>query len=757
MNRIINLKTLTLVALLLPAPSTAQMFNMGAFWKRKMAAAAADVWTSLTAYSASGPVGATYLAGWGGLDGSRVVMAGLKFDDAYTDPPPAARSSIYNPTTRSSADRASDPNPTDELYAGGAYSGGKVFLWGNAADLDATTPVNTEGRIYDVATDSWSSINTSGAPAGRKAFAITATGTQLLIWGGKTHANVGLTTGGRYTVSTNSWQSITTSGAPAASTTAYTDTLWTGTQMIVWRNTYDNSGRYNPATDTWSSIQSTGAAGGIYSSVIWAGTRMVVWGGAEISPSIPRGGRYTPGTDSWQTVTTSGAPTMRLWPVAVWTGSKIIYWGGVNDSNVPQLSGGIYDPATDTWTSMSAVGGPTIDTAIPSTGAANPTRAVWTGSKMVVYGNNAANSAVYDPATDTWEALIAPTTSVTPIARIGPSYVWTGSKLILFGGMNFFGDPMNRVDILDPSTDTWTYGTTASAPSIRTGNTAVWTGTEMIVWGGLDGSTAVNTGGRYNPTTNAWTATNTSGAPTGRTDHIAVWAATSSQMIVWGGTNTGGTPLNDGGRYNTGTNNWSSLATLNAPSARFLPYVVWTGTQMIVWSGQDVNGDLIADGAVYTLSGNSWAALPTLNAPAALLGGTAVWTGSVMIVWGGSNTSAVLSNAGAMYDPGANTWTAMSTLNAPDARSMHSAVWTGSRMIVWGGGGNAMYGGTEPPVNTGKAFNPTTNTWTDITTVGAPMARAYHLGVWTGTKMLIWGGVDLNTFESYLSGGQYEP
>jgi hypothetical protein len=55
-----------------------------------------------------------------------------------------------------------------------------------------------------------------------------------------------------------------------------------------------------------------------------------------------------------------------------------------------------------------------------------------------------------------------------------------------------------------------------------------------------------------------------------------------------------------------------------------------------------------------------------------------------MIVWGGNDGSGLV-NTGGVYDPATDTWTATSTVGAPDARSYHTTVWTGSRMIVWGG------------------------------------------------------------------------
>jgi len=97
--------------------------------------------------------------------------------------------------------------------------------------------------------------------------------------------------------------------------------------------------------------------------------------------------------------------------------------------------------------------------------------------------------------------------------------------------------------------DSWTATSTTSAPAARELHTAVWTGSEMIVWGGFNGSSVLNTGGRYNPGTDSWTATSTTSAPAARDFHTAVW--TGSEMIVWGGTD-GSSFLNTGGRYCAG-------------------------------------------------------------------------------------------------------------------------------------------------------------------------------------------------------------
>jgi Glycosyl hydrolase family 99 len=80
----------------------------------------------------------------------------------------------------------------------------------------------------------------------------------------------------------------------------------------------------------------------------------------------------------------------------------------------------------------------------------------------------------------------------------------------------------------------------------------------------------------------------------------------------------------------------------------------------------------------------------------------------------------------------------------------HTAVWTGSEMIVWGG---ITFTGT------GGRYNPGTNSWTATSITNAPSARGAHTAVWTGSEMIVWGGVfyDANTgnLQGLNTGGRY--
>jgi hypothetical protein len=93
------------------------------------------------------------------------------------------------------------------------------------------------------------------------------------------------------------------------------------------------------------------------------------------------------------------------------------------------------------------------------------------------------------------------------------------------------------------------------------------------------------------------------------------------------------------------------------------------------------------------------------------------------------------TNTGGLYNPTTNSWTATDNLCAPSGRRPENVVWTGSRMIIWGGSN----------LNDGSEYNPLTNIWTTITATGAPSGRSDHRAVWTGSKVIYWGGSSYGT------------
>lgn len=355
------------------------------------------------------------------------------------------------------------------------------------------------------------------------------------------------------------------------------------------------------------------------------------------------------------------------------------------------------------------------------------------------------------PANDTWRAM---TNTNAPLVRADHTAIWTGSEMIVWGGSRPYRGTSNTGGKYTPSTDSWTTTSTINAPQARYIHTAVWTGSEMIVWGGIGSdTTSLGTGGRYNPSTDSWTPTSMTNAPSGRYHHTAVW--TGTEMIIWAGILT-----DTGARYKPSTDTWTTTSTLNAPSSRENPSAVWTGSEMVVWGGWGGPTALGLDtGGKYNPNTNSWTAMSVANAPKGRDGHAAFWTGREMIVWGGEFLDVGSSrfrgyNTGGKYDPMTDTWTATSMVNAPVVRMGPSVVWTGSEIIVWGGvndDGNSN-------LNTGGRYDPRTDNWTTISTTNAPSARSYHSAVWIGNEMIVWGGFSGENFRSSVvcnTGGRY--
>jgi N-acetylneuraminic acid mutarotase len=496
--------------------------------------------------------------------------------------------------------------------------------------------------------------------------------------------------------------------------------------------------------DTWTATSGP-PDGRVGHTAVWTGSEMIVWGGTRFTfPDTPfnTGGRYNPSTDNWTTTTTTNAPLGRYGHTAVWTGSEMIVWGGIASTGAVN-NGSRYDPGTDSWTATTTTNAPS---------ARSGHTAVWTGSQMIVWGGSNNNNPEvntggrYNPGTNTW---MATSTINAPAGRYGHTAVWTGNQMIVWGGVNS-GIGVNTGGRYNPTTNSWTATSTTNAPHSRYHHTAVWTGTVMIIWGGDNGGSSFNTGGKYFPSTDTWTATTTANAPQGRSNHTAIWAG--HEMIVWGGFG-GGNYLSTGSRYNPGANSWTPTGTANAPTGRSAHTAVWSGSEMIVWGGR--SSGYLNTGGRYNPTSNSWT--PTGKTPTPRRYHRAVWTGSEMIIWGGLATGVAYTNTGGKYDPSTDSWTATTTMGAPTGRELPTAVWTGSEMIVWGG---YSYDGMDHYWNTGGRYNPGTDSWVATSTTNAPVGRESHTAVWTGSAMIVWGGLDVlsNGFANDLNtGGIYNP
>jgi len=357
------------------------------------ATASSSSWTFTTVAGGQGTWSATDIRGEGPKIGHTALWTGTEMIVFGRDPFPfdTSSGSRYRP--------ASDTwIPLNSLGNGGprfghvaVWTGNRMIIWGGQADF-STSSIRRDGRIYDPVTDSWQ--QTALAPAARTHATGVWTGTEMLVWGGSIGTGfTGDMIGGRYNLATDSWQSISTIGAPLDVPSGHT-AVWTGTRMIVWGGGI--GGMYDPVTDTWESVASSGAPSArTLHTAVWTGTEMAIWGGIDATGhSLNTGGLYNPRTNTWRPISTACAATPRGGHSVVWTGSEMIVWGGsITIGGGEVASGARYDPSSDAWQDVPVVGAPG--------GRVNHT-AVWTGTSMIIWGGDTGavptnSGGVYQP------------------------------------------------------------------------------------------------------------------------------------------------------------------------------------------------------------------------------------------------------------------------------------------------------------------------------------------------------------------------
>jgi hypothetical protein len=111
---------------------------------------------------------------------------------------------------------------------------------------------------------------------------------------------------------------------------------------------------------------------------------------------------------------------------------------------------------------------------------------------------------------------------------------------------------------------------------------------------------------------------------------------------------------------------------------------------------------------------------------------TAVWTGNEMLIWGGQSFPIDRPDeaAGAAYDPETDAWRVLPDAPLP-RRWAHMSVFTGSEMLIWGGMDDS-----DVRLRDGAAYDPETDEWRRL--APSPLRGGVgYVGAWTGTEWIL--------------------
>ncbi len=234
----------------------------------------------------------------------------LKANSAYGDEPVLAYAAnrlviwlgtatyVLNPTDNTfvQASNAGAPAATYSFSAAWAViDGQRVAVWGGLA-TDSMTLRNT-GALYDVASDTWAPMSTTGAPSPRYGASATWTGSEFAVYGGNT-----------------------------------SHTSSTGDTVL---------GLYDPTTDRWRTVTAPSFVGTqLYNAVAWSGSKVMLFNGGGTG-AVTSGAQFDPVANAFTCMAAENAPGWRTRPLALWVGDRLMVYAG---SNSGSDTGGLYTP-----------------------------------------------------------------------------------------------------------------------------------------------------------------------------------------------------------------------------------------------------------------------------------------------------------------------------------------------------------------------------------------------------------------------------
>ncbi len=322
-----------------------------------------------------------------------------------------------------------------------------------------------------------------------------------------------------------------------------------------------------------------------------------------------------------------------------------------------------------------------------------------------------------------------PESTNSPIGRSDHSMLWTGSKMLVIGGFNRSSGNdgyLTNVDLYDPERNIWTKG--QDMPSVHTdGSEIVWTGSEALVMR--------NPLIAYNPTNDDWRQIETSKPIGGK---LFVWTGNRIFVCCTGDNSESAAFVNptDGSVEEVPG---FAFPTNGAPFSGIIG-MESTETKIVVWYRLRKGSGLYDYDhflAIFDITTKQWSKLDKNSIGAPNPQGKYLTKYNLI----GKDPLIFVPELGYSYDPLANIW---QDLAAPNIR-YSPAVLAGGKLLYWREQANDDDG--IPLPGNGTIYDIASGLWSDMSLENAPEMRSDYRAIWTGTKMLVFGGSTGKQFE----------
>lgn len=307
---------------------------------------ATDTWTPITS-ALNDAAASQHVAVWTGSE--MLIWGGLDMNNQATN-----EGQLYDPVTDTWRQMSTDGAPSPRYEAAGVWTGSKLFVWGGVSVTSGVSTWYNDGAMYDVATDTWTPVGAVSLNARQSAGAVLSNlGQSVMVWGGVSWSPVDgtfyYTDGGVYDLATDTWVTVDTTGF-IEGRSGHAMVPISDTVVAMWGGVYNggllNNGiKYDLVTQSWLPI-SADKAPSARSSFAFAGKegKLVIWGGHDGVDVMGTGGVYDSDSDSWTATSTVASPTPAQGAVGVMENGTAYFWGGLGAGAVLQNVGGIFSP-----------------------------------------------------------------------------------------------------------------------------------------------------------------------------------------------------------------------------------------------------------------------------------------------------------------------------------------------------------------------------------------------------------------------------
>ena len=473
-----------------------------------------------------------------------------------------------------------------------------------------------------------------------------------------------------------------------------------------------------------------------------------------------------------------------------WTGGSVSYTVKRLAAPVPETTGTVVE-TTGPWPNNNSTNLSPNDLQPQTTGfttVASGTAAVSGGVATITLGGTAQDPGVGDgdayevyvdagsgPAND--QPVPAMATSYCPIASctngISGSFTPTGSartplrsstatlladgRVLLADG--FFTGPENWARLYDPASGTWTVAAPEGGGRDNATATRLPNG-QVLVAGGQDGSgNPMQFTELYDPSSNVWKSTQWLNSP-----HSSAVAEPlpNGDVLIAGGFGSKNGLTADAEIYHASTGTFTGTAAMPQARGGAAAAVLPGGDILVAGGFSTVDGPALSSAVVYHVASATWTTLTsTMQTARAYPTATVLADGRVLFVAGAGTGLSGLDAApdatdtatAEIFNPTTSTFAAAASLPG-NARVDHLAALLPSGKVLVAGGMNSQ----DTVLADAFLYDPATNAWTSTGSLSVPRAFAAATVLANG-RVLVVGGmqalpIGINGFEQNLSSAE---